>query len=467
MTGVQTCALPISRLETGEIYEELLDEVAALVEYPTVYVGTFEQEFLEVPPECLTLTMRANQKYFPLFDVEGKLTNKFLIVSNMRLDDPHNIVEGNERVIRPRLSDARFFYDQDRKQKLEAYLPKLARVVYHNKLGSQGERGHRLVAIAGDIARLIGAPVEQAQRAAQLSKADLVTDMVGEFPELQGIMGGYYALHDQEPSEVADAIEVHYKPRFAGDTLPRGLVGCAVALADKLETLAGLFGIGQMPTGDKDPFALRRAALGVIRILVERDLPVKLAQLVGSAFAAFQGKVSAAQNELETFIFQRMEGFLRDQSYTAIEIDSVLSMQPGQLNLVPRQLAAVRAFMQLPEAESLAAANKRVANILKKNEQAGGMPTHADESKLVEAAERGLFDALKRTAPAATALLKSQDFTGYLKSFAVLKAPVDAFFDNVMVMSDDAGLRNNRLALLYELRAAMNQVADISRLAAQ
>ncbi|MEO6021712.1 MAG: glycine--tRNA ligase subunit beta [Burkholderiales bacterium] len=454
-------------LETGAAYDALLDEVTALVEYPTVYVGTFEPEFLEVPQECLTLTMRANQKYFPLFDANGKLTNKFLIVSNMRLDDPRNIVAGNERVIRPRLSDARFFFDQDRKQTLDAYLPKLANVVYHHKLGSQGERGHRVLAIAGDIARLIGAPVEQAQRAAQLAKADLVTDMVGEFPELQGIMGRYYALHDQEPLEVANAIEDHYKPRFAGDTLPRGLVGCAVALADKLETLAGLFGIGQVPTGDKDPFALRRAALGVIRILVERDLTVKLNPLVGSAFAAFHGKVASAHTDLESFIYQRMEGFLRDKSYTAIEIDAVLSMRPGQLNLVPRQLAAVRAFMQLPEAESLAAANKRVANILKKNEQTDGIRANADETKLVETAERSLFDALKRTAPAANALLRAHDFTGYLKSFAVLKAPVDAFFDNVMVMSDDASLRNNRLALLHDLRTAMNQVADISRLAAQ
>ena len=452
-------------LETGDTYDALLDEVTALVEYPTVYVGEFEPVFLEVPQECLILTMRANQKYFPLLDGAGKLTNKFLIVSNVRLDNAINIISGNERVIRPRLADARFFYDQDRKQSLESRLPKLASVVYHNKLGTQGEREGRVAAIARGVAELIGAPIEPAVRAAQLAKADLVTDMVGEFPELQGTMGRYYALHDGESVDVADGIEDHYKPRFAGDALPRGPVGCVVALADKLETLTGLFGIGQTPTGDKDPFALRRHALGIVRIVVEQDLAVSLRDLLRVAFDAFQGKISDAHAELESFIFQRLEGYLRDQGYTANEIDAVLSQLPMLLHLVPRQLAAVRAFMQMPEAESLAAANKRVANILKKAEQNGSVPGNAEESKLVEAAERGLFAALKTATPGASKLYQAQDFTGYLKSFAVLKAPVDDFFDTVMVMADDPKLRDNRLALLHDLRSAMNKVADISKLA--
>ena len=298
-------------LEAGDAYAALLDEVTALVEYPTVYVGEFEAVFLEVPQECLILTMRANQKYFPLLDSSAKLSNKFLIVSNMCLDDAANIISGNERVIRPRLADARFFFNQDRKHKLESRLPKLANVVYHNKLGSQGERVGRVAAIARDVAELIGAPTEQAVRAARLAKADLVTDMVGEFPELQGTMGRYYALHDGESADVADAIEDHYKPRFAGDALPRGKVGCAVALADKLETLAGLFGIGQTPTGDRDPFALRRHALGIVRIVVEQDLSVSLSDLLRVAFDAFQGKIGAAHAELESFIFQRFDSFLR------------------------------------------------------------------------------------------------------------------------------------------------------------
>ena len=452
-------------LETGDAYDALLDEVTALVEYPTVYVGEFEPEYLEVPQECLILTMRANQKYFPLLDGAAKLTNKFLIVSNMRLDEATNIVAGNERVIRPRLADARFFFDQDRKQTLESRLPKLASVVYHNKLGSQGERVGRVAAIARGVAELIGAPIEPAVRAAQLAKADLVSDMVGEFPELQGTMGRYYALHDGESVDVADAIEDHYKPRFAGDALPRGRVGCAASLADKLETLTGLFGIGQTPTGDKDPFALRRHALGIVRIVVEQDLAVSLRDLLRVAFDAFQGKIADAHAELESFIFQRLEGYVREQGYSANEVDAVLSQRPMLLHLIPRQLAAVRAFMQMPEAESLAAANKRVANILKKAEQNGGVPGNAEESKLVEAAERGLFAALKTATPGASKLYQAQDFTGYLKSFAVLKAPVDDFFDNVMVMADDPKLRDNRLALLHDLRSAMNKIADISKLA--
>jgi glycyl-tRNA synthetase beta chain len=458
-------ALQVS-LGAAADYASLLDEVTALVEFPTVYAGQFEQEFLAVPQESLILTMRQNQKYFPLFDAAGKLTNQFLIVSNMRLADPRNIVEGNQRVVRPRLADARFFFETDKKSRLEERVPQLANIVYHNKLGNQLERTERIQLLAGKIARALGADAALAERAAWLAKADLLTGMVGEFPELQGIMGRYYALHDGEPHEVADAIEAHYRPRFAGDRLPEGRIACAAALADKLETLAGMFGIGQQPTGDKDPFALRRHALGAIRILIEGNLQVSLDELVNWAFSVFPaGMLGEAHAELETFVFERLRGYLRETGYTANEIESVLCMRPVRLLQVPRQLAAVRAFASLPEAESLAAANKRVANILKQAGAKGVLLVPAEAGKLQEPAERALFDALKTASRLATPLFEQGDYTGYLRTFAVLKSPVDAFFDAVMVMVDDAALRQNRLALLSDLRMEMNRVADISKLA--
>ena len=446
-------------------YQDLLDEVTALVEHPSVYVGEFDAEYLEVPPECLVLTMRQNQKYFPLFDAREALLPRFLIVSNMRVDDPSHIVNGNQRVVRPRLDDARFFYVQDRKQRLEERVPLLAKVVYHNKLGTQLERVERIQLGAGKIARALGADALLAERAAWLAKADLSTGMVGEFPELQGIMGRYYALHDGEPRAVAAAIEEHYRPRYAGDVLPEGEIACAVALAEKLDTLAGLFGIGQVPSGERDPFGLRRAALGVLRILVERALPLSTHDLVNEAFGAYQGRIGDAHTDLEIFLRERFAGYLRDQGYTAREVDAVLSLNPVRADLVPHQLAAVRAFSALPEAESLAAANKRVANILKQAEAKGESFADAEASRLQEPAERALFEALRSTARAAHALFERGDYTGYLKSFAVLKAPVDSFFDAVMVMVEDDHLRRNRLALLRDLRDAMNRVADISKLA--
>ncbi|MEK6592780.1 MAG: glycine--tRNA ligase subunit beta [Pseudomonadota bacterium] len=447
--------------------DALLDEVTALVEAPTVYEGQFSAEFLDVPQECLILSMKQHQKYFPLFDkTTGRLLPRFLVVSNIKTSDASNIIRGNERVLRARLSDAKFFYDQDRKLRLEERVPQLAQVVYHNKLGSQFERVERIRLLAGKIARMLGADPLLAERAAWLSKADLITGMVGEFPELQGVMGRYYALHDNEPQAVADAVGAHYQPRFAGDRLPEGTLACAVALADKLDTLAGLFGIGQQPSGEKDPFGLRRAALGVLRILVEHSLPLSLHELVNAAFAGYAGRVGGAHTDLETFIFDRFAGYLKERGYSTLEVDSVLCMNPVRINLVPQQLDAVRAFLMLPEAESLAAANKRVANILRQAQGKGESFQDAEASMLKDPAERALFDALKITSTAAASLFKQGDFTGYLKSFAVLKSPVDAFFDSVMVMVDDPGLRQNRLALLSDLRTAMNQVADISRLAA-
>ena len=411
----------------------------------------------------LILTMRQNQKYFPLFDAGGKLLPKFLIVSNMRVADPRHIIGGNQRVVRPRLEDARFFLNQDRKQRLEERIPQLSKVVYHNKLGSQLDRVQRIKLLAGRIARLLAADAMQAERAAELSKADLLTGMVGEFPELQGVMGRYYALHDREPAAVADAIEAHYRPRFAGDLLPEGNIACAVALADKLDALAGLFGIGQQPTGEKDPFGLRRAALGVIRIVIEKQLSLPLSDLVDAAFGPFEGK---AQADLRVFFTERMRGYFQERGYTANEVEAVLSLNPTAINLIPRQLEAVRAFSALPEAASLAAANKRIANILRQAQGKGESFVDADKSALREPAEIALFEGLQSASRSAKPLFDSGDFAGYLKTFASLKSPVDSFFDAVMVMVDDRKLRENRLALLTDMRKAMNRFADISKLAA-
>jgi glycyl-tRNA synthetase beta chain len=445
--------------------DALLDEVTGLVERPNVLSCQFEQEFLDVPQECLILTMKANQKYFPLLR-DGRLTNKFLVVSNIRPADPSAVIGGNERVVRPRLADAKFFFDQDRKKSLMDRIPGLAKVVYHNKLGTQGERVERVAALARAIGEKLGAHLSdealanQADRAAVLAKADLLTDMVGEFPELQGIMGRYYALHDGEPVEVADAIEDHYKPRFAGDELPRGNVGLCVALADKLQTLADMFGIGQLPTGDKDPFALRRHALGMLRMLIERDLPLDLMWLFGAA------KLDDAKvvEQLSEFIYERLAGSLRDQSYSALEVDAVVGLRPQRLGDIPKRLAAVRVFAALPEAASLAAANKRVGNILKKVE--GAVAAKVDAALLREDAEVALNKALDTVKPQADAAFERGDYTASLQALAALKAPVDSFFDNVMVNAEDPSLRANRLGLLATLHQAMNRVADLSRLSA-
>jgi glycyl-tRNA synthetase beta chain len=447
--------------------DALYDEITALVEAPTVYEGSFEAEFLEVPEECLVLSMQQHQKYVPLRDAtSGKLLPRFLFVSNIETSQPGEIIHGNERVLRARLSDAKFFYDQDRKTRLEARVPRLTNVVYHNKLGSQLERVERIKTLAGKIASELKADAKAAERAAYLCKADLSTDMVGEFPELQGVMGRYYALHDGEPREAADAIEAHYRPRYAGDAIPTAPVGAAVALADKLDTLAGLFGIGQLPTGDKDPFGLRRAALGAVRILVEQARGLRLDELVGAAFAGFANSNPNARIQLLEFVRDRFAGYLKDKGFTALEIESVLSTGPVYMDLVPRQLEAVRAFQTLPEAESLAAANKRVVNILNQAKAKGESFANVGRDTLKEPAEKALFEALASASQKATPLFKQGDYTGYLKTFAVLKAPVDAFFDSIMVMAEDPDLRRNRLALLADLRNEMNRVADIAKLAA-
>ena len=446
--------------------EALLDEVCGLVEKPNVLVCEFERAFLEVPPECLVLTMKANQKYFPLLDAKGGLSNRFLVVSNISPADPSRVIEGNERVVRPRLADARFFFDKDRKTTLADRVVGLDKVVYHGKLGTQGERTRRVRAIAVGIAEtafLDEKIVDDVDRAALLAKADLLTDMVGEFPELQGVMGGYYARHDGETASVAEAIEDHYKPRFAGDTLPRGRVGVIVALADKIEALVGLFGIGQLPTGDKDPFALRRHALGVIRMLIEVPVPIALAELVALAVPAFGAAIEDPTAPLLVFIHERLAGSLREQGYSAQEVESVLSRPPSQLAELKDRLAAVRAFASLPEASSLAAANKRVGNILKKSSDEASR--HVRTSLLVEPAEAALHSALLHVESNAGAAFDRGDYTASLKALAALRAPVDAFFEAVMVNAEDLSLRGNRLGLLAQLHTAMNRVADLSKLA--
>ena len=448
--------------------DALLDEVTALVERPNVLVCEFEEQFLGVPQECLILTMKANQKYFPLLDAAGKLTNKFLVVSNINPEDASFVIGGNERVVRPRLADAKFFFDQDRKKTLASRVDSLGKVVYHNKLGTQGERVERVRSIAKAIATQLGDAqlVQQADQAALLAKTDLVTDMVGEFPELQGTMGRYYALNDGLAAEVADAIEDHYKPRFAGDALPRNMAGVVVALADKLETLVGMFGIGNLPTGDRDPFALRRHALGVIRMLVEKGLALDLQALLQSAVPAFGDKIQDATAQLADFIYDRLAGSLREQGYSAQEVDAVLALRPQRLALVEKQLAAVRAFAQLPESPALAAANKRVGNILKKAEVEGPVDAHVNPALLQEPAEKDLYAALQRFVPEANAQFAAGDYTASLQTLAVLRAPVDAFFDDVMVNAEQLDLRLNRQGLLKTLHDAMNRVADLSRLAA-
>ncbi|MFL6684125.1 glycine--tRNA ligase subunit beta [Paraburkholderia graminis] len=447
--------------------ESLLDEVTSLVEWPVVYACRFEDEFLQVPQECLILTMQTNQKYFALTDANGKLRSRFLIVSNIETATPGDIIEGNERVVRPRLADAKFFFEQDKKKPLADRVPLLANVVYHNKLGSALQRVERVEALAGAIAALIGADVALAKRAARLAKADLITDMVGEFPELQGTMGTYYARHDGEPEEVALACSEHYQPRFSGDALPSTATGTVVALADKLETLVGIWGIGLQPTGEKDPFALRRHALGVLRILVEKQLAVDFVELLRTAYAQFAAvpNVADSTQAIYDFSMDRLRGLLRERGHAPGEIDAVLALNPTRLDDIVARLDAVREFAALPEAASLAAANKRISNILKKSESAsasGGV----QPALLVEAAEKALHAQLEQVAPRVQSQLAARDYTGALTALAALREPVDTFFNDVMVNAEDPSLRANRLALLGALHQQMNCVADISRLAA-
>lgn len=448
----------------------LLDEVTGLVERPNVLLGQFETEYLEVPQECLILTMKANQKYFPLLDANDKLTNKFLIVSNIAPADAHLVIEGNQRVVRPRLADARFFFNQDRKQTLESRVEKLEKVVYHNKLGSQLQRVERITTLAGMIAHLLGSDKADAELAARLSKADLLTDMVGEFPELQGIIGRYYALHDGEKAEVADAIEAHYRPRFAGDKLPQGSLACAVALADKLETIIGIYGVGQVPTGDRDPFGLRRQALGILRILIETPLEISLPALLKATADNFpSGMLSpTVAADVEGFMMDRLRGYLRERDFEVAQIEAVLAVLHGRLHEVLPRLNGIRTFAALEVAKDLAAANKRVQNIMRKNREELGDISHMPikNELLQDAAERDLHQAIEDITPMARSYYERGDYASNLKALVTLKPFIDDFFDKVMVMAEDKALRLNRAVLLQQLGKLMNQSADISKLAA-
>ncbi|MDO4907106.1 glycine--tRNA ligase subunit beta [Neisseria sp.] len=440
--------------------EALLDEVTALVEWPVVLEAGFEEHFLAVPQECLILTMQQNQKYFPLLDQNGKLMNRFLLVSNLQAEDPSHIIRGNERVLRARLADAEFFYKQDQKATLESRLPKLSQVVYHNKLGSQAERIERLAAISRHIAAALGADAGTAERATRLSKADLVTEMVGEFPELQGTMGKYYARLDGEGEEIANAVEQHYWPRFAGDKLPEGKIATAAALADKLETLVGIWGIGLIPSGDKDPYALRRSALGILRMLMNSDLSIS--DVLQAAYATFPaGKLADnTLSEVAEFMQARLAVLLQND-YPQDVVAAVLAKRPDRLNDLPAKLQAVEAFKKLPEAAALAAANKRVQNLLKK---AGAELGAVNENLLQQTEEQALFAASQALQPKIDAALAAQDFQTALTGLAAIKPQVDAFFDGVMVMADDAAVKQNRLNLLNRLAGQMNAVADIALL---
>ena len=449
-------------------YRDLLDEVTALVELPTVYVGEFDPLFLEVPQECLILTMQQNQKYFPLLDAKGRLLPKFLIVSNMRIADPRHIIAGNERVVRPRLADARFFYDQDRRARLETRVPELAKVIYHNKLGTQLERVERLQLLAGEIARRFGADAGLAERAAWLAKADLVTGMVGEFPELQGVMGAYYAQHDGEAPQVVEAIRGQYRTRIEPDEASESLVSACLYLAERIESLVGMFAIGNLPTGEKDPFGLRRAALGLIAVYellaaALRNRTPDLRELLGFAGTLFpSGLVNdGVTDEVYDFILERYRNSLV-AIHSRDTVDAVISQRPNLAEVVAR-VRAVAEFRKLPQAESLAAANKRIRNILIKSPPPSGKSF--SESLFAERAERDLYQAFRSLETQTKADLEAGRFAAALSALAALKDPVDAFFDKVMVNVEDRALRDNRLLLLQQLDASLNRVADISRLA--
>lgn len=448
--------------------DELLDEVTALTEWPVVYKAHFDEQFLSVPQECLILTMQTNQKYFAMTDAAGALVNEFLVVSNILTDGPHNIIEGNARVVRPRLADAQFFFEQDKKKTLDEMVGKLASVVYHNKLGSQGERVMRVKNIAAYLATVLNANVIDAERAATIAKADLVSDMVGEFPELQGVMGRYYATHYGENADVAAACAEHYQPRFAGDVLPATTTGLITALADKLETLVGIWGIGLQPTGEKDPFALRRHALGVVRMILEKKLPLSLSETLAAAQSEFKNnpQVKNSEQAVKIFMIDRLKGLLKEQGYALAHIEAVLSNNPDRLDEVEEKLAAVKAFALLPEAANLAAANKRCVNILRKAvEKSETIASAVSPALLSQAAEQLLASAVESVRPSVSAAIEQRAYQMALTSLAALREPVDAFFDGVMVMVDDAAVRANRLKLLQDLAHLMNGVADISQLA--
>lgn len=439
--------------------DALLDEVTALVEWPTPIVGTFDAHYLEVPREALIATMQGNQKYFPLETADGRLSNRFVTISNIESAAPEFVRDGNERVIRPRLSDAAFFFDKDRRTPLAARTAQLADIVFERRLGSLGQKSERVMRLATDLATAFGADPAHAARAALLSRCDLVTEMVGEFPELQGTMGRYYARHDGEAPEVAAAIGEYYRPRFAGDALPETPAGRTLACADRLDTLVGIFAVGGAPTGDRDPYALRRAALGCLRLCIETGTPIDLAQALAYAAAGYPAEIAPQIEQVIDFIRERSRGYFLERGYAGDVIEAVLSTRPTIPNDIARRIAAVGEFMRLPQAATLAAANKRIANILKKTEDARD---DVGTERLHEPAERALAAAVTDTAAASEADLARADYTAYLSHLAGLHDAINAFFDTVLVMAEDRALRDARLALLRRIHRMFLRVADIA-----
>lgn len=446
--------------------EDLLEEVTALVEWPVALVAGFEQDFLAVPKEALIYTMKDDQRYFPLLDQHGQLLPKFIFISNIESKDPQKVTAGNEKVIRPRLADAQFFFESDKKQSLESRFPSLEKVLFQKQLGSLKDKSERIAELSAKIAELIDADIHQAKRAGQLCKTDLMTEVVMEFPDVQGVMGMHYARLDGEPEAVALAMNEHYMPRYAGDHLPSQAVGRAVALADKLDTLAGIFGIGMLPKGDKDPFALRRAAIGLLRIIIEAELPLDLSKLVALAVEQYGDKLSNADTQIQVvdFVLSRVKALYQDQGTSVDVIQAVFANKPTQPADFAARIQGVTAFKQLASASTLAAANKRVANILAKNQVDSNAKWQ--QGLLQDTQEQALAAKLSNVKTAIQPLLTDKDYQGVLQHLAQLGDEVDAFFDNVMVMADDNAVRDNRLALLADLRQQFLHVADISLLSA-
>ena len=439
--------------------EDLLNEVTALVEMPNILTGSFEEKFLNVPQECLILTMKTNQRYFPLFDSNNKLTNHFIIVSNLSPKDTNNIIQGNERVIRPRLADAEFFFEQDKKTSLKSFSTKLNSIVYHNKLGTQADRALRVAAILKYMTHELKFNEDiNYEEYALMSKADLLCLMVSEFPELQGVMGAIYASRDKQYKNIAPAIEDHYKPKFSGDSLPKDIFGSYAAIADKFETLIGLFSINEQPTGDKDPFSLRRNAIGIIRILIEKNIPLNFSSLIDK----YTEEKNQVRDNLKTFIYDRLSSYLKDRNFTSNEIDAVISSRPNYLNDTIKKLEAIKEFSSLKQSKDLASTNKRVSNILKKYT---GSIQKVDESLLNKIEEIKLFKAITKLDPLIVKAINNKNFFEALDSLVALKDPIDQFFENVMVNSENEKIKNNRHNLLKILHTSLNSVADISKLA--
>ena len=457
--------IKVALSELGEDFyitedEALTDEVTSLVEMPNILIGNFEEKFLSIPEECLTLTMKTNQKYFPIFNKKSGLTNRFIIVSNISPENSDQVTHGNEKVIRPRLADAEFFYDEDKKLGLSTFCEKLENVIYHNKLGSQNDRAERVARKLQYLTKSLNLKFNiDLEQLCLFSKADLISLMVSEFPKLQGIMGRYYALNENKNKNFANAIEDHYKPRFSNDSLPRDELGFMLAIADKFTTLIDLFSINEIPTGEKDPFGLRRNTIGVIRLITEKKLPININTLID----AFLDKNDSARASLTNFFYERLFNYLKDLGYSNEMVDALVSSKPAQIHDILERLQAISEFIKLKESDTLSSVNKRVSNILKKADKITNNPV--DVSLLIENEEIMLHKVLLDLEPKINQCLDKNDFVSALKNLVILNAPINNFFEKVMVNTDDTKIKNNRYSLLYKLRQNLNCVADISKLA--